>query len=146
MTEYVAAFAPASLPDIQYTRIDADQAAVISRAMELPENKADFEVSFLPVETLEQRQVAAEEWAGYKQAKGQIEARNRGALFVASSRDESPEALLELLEDRDDEPQIPYAPFVTFALLKVVKRRPDVHVYNLLREYYDDPKYHPTQS
>lgn len=140
MTEYIADFAPAELPDITYARVDQEQAACIEKAMELPENQTCFKVSFLPLETPEQRRAAAEEWAGYEQAKGQIDARERGAFMVVSTRDRSPNALLALLEDQDRIPVIPFAPLVTHALVKVVKRRADTSIFQLMRGYYRDPQ------
>jgi len=140
MTEYTAALAPAKLPDILYTRVDREQAAYIESAMKLPENRASFDVSFLPLNTPEVRRAAAEEWAAYEQAKAQVEARERGAFLVLTSRDYSSDAFLALLEDEDNIPEIPFAPFVTHALLKAVKLTDDADTYQLVRDYYDSPK------
>ena len=134
MTEYLAALAPDDLPDIDYTRVNVEQAAAIRAAMELPENQASFEVSFLPVDTPEQRQVAAEEWAGYEQAAGQTKAKEEGAVLVFTTRDRSPEYFLSMLEDKDERD------FVTHALLKVVKKKKDADMDDLLSGYYGKDK------
>lgn len=133
MTEHIAALAPDNLPDIEYSRVNEEQASYIHAAMDLPENRDSFDVSFLPIETPEQRREAAEEWAGYKQAAGNVRAREMGAVLIFGGRDESPEALLALLEDADRDD----SDFVTHALMKVVKKNPDASTYLLLRDYYE---------
>lgn len=135
MTEYIAAFAPDDLPDIEYTRTDEVQAAHMRAAMELPENQARFELTFLTIETPEQRWAAALEWAGYLQAAGCVRARDEGAIFVTSSRDDSPEALLRLIEDCDRED---VNGFVTYAVTKTVKKIRGVSTYASLRTYNGD--------
>lgn len=137
MAEYFAQFAPEELPDISYSRVDAEQAACMLKAMELPDNQANFELTLLPIDTSEQRQAVAEEWAGYEQAKNQIKARDRGAFLVVDGRDRSPEYYRNLLEDKDEARMIPFAPFVTHAVSKIIKLSPDSHVYDLLKEYYE---------
>lgn len=134
MTIHVADFAPDQLPDIQYTRINEEQATHIRAAMELPENQERFDVTFLPIDTPEQRQAAAEEWAAYLQAKGDAKTKAAGAILVMSTRDETPEALRELLEDQD---HVPGGPFATHALWKVVKKQPGAQTFDLLQTYYD---------
>ena len=102
--------------------------------MESPECQADFEVELLPLSTPEERRAAAEEWAAYHQAVGQVRARELGAVAVLSSRDESAEALLSLLEDGDSENR---NGFVASALLRVIKKNDEAEVIDLLRGYYD---------
>ena len=138
VVEYVASFAPTDLSDIQYIRVDREQADCVEKAMLLPDNQAKFEVTMLPVETAEQRQAAAEEWAGYKKADGNRETQVRGAILYVNGRDESPESMIRSLENKDkDETKIPYAPFVTHALAKIVKLDGTSPI-RLFREYYND--------
>jgi len=137
MAEYIAALAPSELPNISYARINAEQAEYVRRAMQDPENQRHFDVAFLPVTTPDQRRAAAEEWAGYEQVKGHAEAAEAGAVFIFNSQDRSPEAFVALLEDRDIKPETPW---VTYALLKVINRTPGISDYELLRNYYVDPK------
>lgn len=118
MAEYIADFAPENLPEIAYSRVDAEQAACMIKAMELLENQTNFEVTMLPIDTPEQRQAAAEEWAGYEQAKGNLETQNRGAFLFVDGRDRSPEYFLKLIEDRDEARHIPFAPFVTHGCIQ----------------------------
>lgn len=134
MAEYVSAFAPDSLPALQYTRVNEEQAACIQAAMEDPENQAKFDIAFLPVDTAEERLAAAVEWAAYRQAVGQVNARDRGAILVVNSRDESPEALARLLAGEDIEGG---RSFVTHALMRVVKKNGKAQVFDLLRKYYE---------
>lgn len=97
----------------------------------------------MPLETPEQRRAAAEEWAGYEQAKGQTSAKKQGAALIYSSRDRSPEALLRKLEDKDVVPDYPVPGgqlWVTHALFKVVKLNTAANSIDLLREYYGLPK------
>ncbi len=133
MTTYLSDFAPDSLPAAEYTRVNQEQAAHIRAAMEKPERQAQFDITFLPLETAEQRQAAAQEWAAYLQAVGSVKTREVGAFAVMSSKDESPEGLIRLLEDKDPEPG---SRFITHALLRVVKKSDDAEVFELLREYY----------
>jgi hypothetical protein len=137
MAEYLAPLAPDDLPDFDYTRICFDDIEFVLRQMERPEQQANFEVTILPVDTPEQRLAAANEWAAYVQAKGQVEARKRGAVLMYSTRDESPEAYLRIIEDKENRDRpIPYAPFVTAAVLRV-KRLRDAGLYELFREKYE---------
>ena len=105
--------------------------------MNLPDNQANFEVSFLPLGSAEERQAAAAEWAAYKQAAGQVEARERGAALVVSSRDESPQALLDIIEDKNVVVTIPFAPWVTHSVVKILKLHPDAKSYDLFRDYFE---------
>lgn len=134
MAEYIAALAPDELPDIQYVMVNDEQMACMQQAIEDPENQANFEVAFLPVETPEQRQAAAEEWAIYLQTKHQVSARNLGAFMTISSRDESPEAFVKLIESKNPRPNSDT--FVVAALSKIVKKNKDVSIFELLHEYY----------
>lgn len=136
MTEYLAAFAPEDLPDIRYSRVNEEQARFILAAMELPENQANFEVTLLPIGTAEERQAVADEWAGYDQAKGQVAARERGAILVVGS-DRSPAYFLEVIDGKRDKITIPFAPFVAYAVSKIVKLNPEAEHYDLLRKYYE---------
>lgn len=140
MTEYVADLAPDEIQDIEYTRVDAEQAAFMRSAMELPENQAKFDVTFLPIGTAEERLAAAQEWAAYEQAKGRVEARERGAFLIVTTRDRSPEYFLWLIEDRDPALLVPYAPFTTYAVSKIVKKVEGASTYDLLRDYYEKVK------
>lgn len=140
MTEYIAAFAPENLPDIDYGFINADQMGFVARAMEKPENQENFEVTFLHLQTQEQREQVTMEWAAYKQAKGQLEARNRGAFAVVTTRDQTPFSYLEMIEGRLlSEIESFSPPFVTMAVAKVVKLRGEMSTYELFREYYESP-------
>lgn len=137
MAEYLAPLAPEEIADTMYTRISADDIEFVESQMKRPVQQANFEVTILPVDTPEQRLAAANQWAAYVQDKGQIEARERGAVLMLNSRDESPEAFLRLIEDKEnDERPIPYAPFVTGAVLRVKKLR-DVSLYELFPEKYE---------
>lgn len=141
MAEYVADFAPDNLPDISYLRVSAGQLPFLIAAMELPEHQANFQISFLPIETPEQRKAAAEEWAGYEQAKGQVAARARGAFLVVDGKDRSPQYFLDRIEDKDgDSTWIPYAPFVTAAVTKIVRLNPDADEYDIWKAYYEPDK------
>ena len=99
MNIHISEFAPVEIPRIEYATLDDDQAGHISEAMTLADNQAKFDVTFIPIDTPEARLAAAEEWAAYKQAQGDMAAKERGASLVMSSHDESPEALAKLLEE-----------------------------------------------
>lgn len=132
MSIYLSEFAPDDLPRIMYSVVDDDQAGHISEAMTLPENQANFDVSFIPIDTPEARRVAAEEWATYKQALGNVATKERGAVAVLSGRDESPERLEQSLEKHLNSPD-----FAAHALLKVILKNPKVGIYDLMRSYYE---------
>lgn len=137
MAEYIADFAPDNLPDIAYSGVNAEQLAHMQTAMELPENQANFELSLLPIDTPEQRQAVADEWAGYEQAKGAVVARQRGAFAVIDGKDRSPQHFLERIEGRHDWVRIPFALFVRVAVAKVIKLNSGANEYDLLRTYYE---------
>lgn len=133
MTTHFAEFAPTDFPRIEYSTVDDDQAAHISEAMTLPENQARFEVTFIPIDTPEARRAAAEEWAAYQQAKGDVAASERGAYMVMNSRDESPEAFLRLIQKNLYSPRH----IAAHALSKIVCKDKDASVYDLMRTYYE---------
>ena len=134
MTAHFSDMAPDTLPHINYLTVDDVQAAFVSEAMALELNQARFDVAFIPIDTPDARRVAAEEWADYKQALGDVEARERGAAAVFSTRDESAEALEALLENRV---LSSLRSFGVHALLKVTLKADDANTYELLRAYYE---------
>ena len=133
MNIHVSDLAPTDLPRIEYATLDDNQAGHISEAMTLAENKTKYDVTFIPIDTPEARLAAAEEWAAYKQAQGDIAAKERGAYVVMSSRDESPEALAKLLEEHVYNPRY----IVVHALSKIVLKTPEANTYDLMRSYYE---------
>lgn len=138
MTEYIAAFAPETLPDISYLLVDSEQISCAATALERAENQANFEVSFLPLHTDEQKEAAATEWAGYLQAKGQMDARLRGAFVVTSTEDKSPAYFLSRIEDELlEKTKIEPGPFVAHAVARIVKLHDSAMTYELFREYYE---------
>lgn len=132
MNIHVSEFAPVEIPRIEYVTLDDDQAGYISEAMTLADNQAKFDVTFIPIDTPEARLAAAEEWAAYKQAQGDMAAKERGASLVMSNHDESPEALAKLLEEHVYNPR-----FAAHALSKIVLKTPNAKTDDLLRSYYE---------
>jgi len=133
MTEYLAHFAPDNLPDIEYSRVNKAQADAVIAAMQLPENQGKFDITFMSVDTPEQRRTAAEEWAGYEQAAGQVEAKRQGAAFVITTRDRSPAYFERLMED---ESLGEFGVFVTCAVMKIVIKTSGANTLDLFHAYY----------
>ncbi len=133
MSMHISEFAPTDLPRIVYATVDDDQAGHISEAMTLAENQAKFDVSFIPIDTVEARRAAAEEWARYKQAQGNVSAQERGAYATLSSRDESPEAYEKILEKHIISPEH----LAAHALLRVTLKTDGAKIYDLMRSYYE---------
>lgn len=132
MSTYFSDLAPTNLPRVKYATVDDDQAGHISEAMTHPENQKKYDISFIPIDTPEARRIAAEEWSKYKRALGNIAAKEQGAFMVVSSRNDSPEALERLLDER-----INAIGSTTHALAKVTLKDPDANIYDLMRSYYE---------
>lgn len=134
MTTAIAAFAPETIPVVEYGMVDHEQAAHISEAMILPENQEKFEVSFLPVDTPEARRAVAEEWSAYKQALADIATREYGAVAYFSSRDDSPEAIEQHMEQHLEADSQGW--LGAHAVSKVVIKVDGAKSIDLLKTYY----------
>lgn len=102
--------------DISYVRINIEQTALLKSAMQRLENQEQFDVTLLPISTLEERLAAAEEWAEYLQETG----------ITTEQR-------LDLLEDKDMTSPLNYG---TFAFAKIVKKMSSAKPMGLLRDNY----------
>jgi len=102
--------------DISYVRINIEQAGLLNVAMQRPQNQEQFDVTLLPIDTPEARQIAAEEWAEYLSDTG----------ITTEQR-------LALLEDKDMKSPLNYG---THAFAKIVKKMSGARSVNLLRDDY----------
>jgi hypothetical protein len=137
MVEYIKDFSGHSLAALEYTRVNEEQAQHVRSVMGRPEYSKNFDVTFLPVETDEERQAAAQEWAAYREATSRVRARDMGAVALFDGRDDnSVESLLGLLENKDIKAEDGESRFTTHALMRVVKRSSGVNVFDLISGYY----------
>lgn len=132
MTNYYSELAPDNLPLITYFITDYDLAGHMSEAMTSVENQAKFDLSYIPIDTPDARRIAAEEWADYKQARGDADARERGAYAILSSKDESPESFERTFEEFLVDPD-----FSVHALAKITLKTHDAETYDIMRNYYE---------
>ena|GEM_PF-2607209 len=125
----------AELAAIDYSRVDEAQAIAVCEAMQDAAMKECFDVTFLPLKTAEQRRAAAAEWAGHYWAQQQLGVVSRGGAEYLNLI-EATDGFRRLIEDKEEPKE---SDFVTYAVLRAVKKRPGVDIINLfLRRETDD--------
>ncbi len=120
-------------PPFEYSRATAEQVEYIREAMELPENQAKFDVVLLPLDTPEQIRAAAEEWSAHETE----ELKHGRGVGEYGITDSSPEAYMRLLQDGDKGERSSGGRLATHALVRMVRKTRQAHLYDLLRAYYE---------
>jgi hypothetical protein len=124
MTSYTSHFAQEDPPNIEYFGITPEMAEYAFRTAP---TLTGYEIKLMPINTLEEALVTAQEHAAHLKAMGEANARERGAILVISSLQEiTPEELAEKLHRER----------ATCLFMKV--RMPNgATLYELLRGYYE---------